>query len=87
MSLAIFRKFASIVTGLGEAEVNDPQSAHGLQLATEIVGTRQVRMIYAPFDHINATARRYRGHDSRALTGRQRAARRENGIDARPSSR
>lgn len=57
MSLTIFKEFAPVLAQLSDAEINHPQSDPKLQMAGERIGARHVEMIYAPFDHINPSAR------------------------------
>ena len=57
MSLTLFEEFAPVLTSLSDAEIDDPQSAQRLKMASEHIGARHVEMIYAPFDHINTSAR------------------------------
>jgi len=57
MSLTIFEEYAPVLASLNDAEIDDPQSVQRLKMADERIGTRQVEMIYAPFDHINTSAR------------------------------
>lgn len=57
MSLTIFEEFVPVLTSLSDAEIEDPQAVQRLRMASERVGARHVEMIYAPFDHINTSAR------------------------------
>ena len=57
MPLTKFKEFAPLVAQLTDAEINNPLSISKLEMASEHIGGRHVKMIYAPFDHINISAR------------------------------
>lgn len=57
MVQSLFPRFATTVRDLTDAEVSDPRTAAKLALAQTNAGGRTVSMIYAPFDHVNSTAR------------------------------
>ncbi len=53
----LFPKFTPIVRQLSLAEIDDPRTAPQLLLGREVVGAREIEMVYAPFDHVNRKAR------------------------------
>ena len=53
----LFPNFAPALRGLTPKELGDPGGAPQLQLHSTMVGGRSVEMVYAPFDHVNASAR------------------------------
>lgn len=54
---SLFPKYVSLLHRLGDDSILDPLSNPALRLHRCRVGGRQVEMIYAPFDHVNTTAR------------------------------
>jgi len=57
MAQSLFPRFAATVGNLTDAELSDPRTAAQLALAQTDVRGRTVSMVYAPFDHVNPTAR------------------------------
>lgn len=57
MAQSLFPRFAATVRDLTDVEVSDPRTADKLALAHADAGGRTVSMVYAPFDHMNPTAR------------------------------
>lgn len=57
MAQSLFSRFSATVRDLTDVEVSDPRTAAKLALAHACSGSRTVSMVYAPFDHVNPTAR------------------------------
>ncbi|HEY4077202.1 MAG TPA: hypothetical protein VGM26_09760 [Rhizomicrobium sp.] len=57
MTPDLLTKFASPITALSKAELDDPRLAPSLRMERVTVGGRNVEMIYAPFDHVNRAAK------------------------------
>lgn len=57
MTQSLFPRFADTVRNLTDVEVSDPRTATKLALAHTEANGRTVSMVYAPFDHVNPTAR------------------------------
>lgn len=57
MAQTLFPRFADIIRNTAHFDLTDPSADHPLLLDRTAAGGRQVRMLYAPFDHINRDAR------------------------------
>lgn len=53
----LFPAFAQVISELSQRQLEDPGSADDLHLASTAAGNKTVKMVYAPFDHVNASAR------------------------------
>ncbi|MBM6577944.1 hypothetical protein KCP91_16285 [Microvirga sp. SRT01] len=53
----LFPKFMPAVCQLSLSQIDDPRAAPHLLLDREVVGGREIEMVYAPFDHVNRKAR------------------------------
>lgn len=53
----LFPRFADIIRQLSSGQIEDPRSVPQLRLASTVIGGRAVDMLYAPFDHLNLSAR------------------------------
>jgi len=56
-NLNLFPRYANEVTALTPEQVRNPISAAALNMGSVKVGSRNVQMVYAPFDHVNPGAR------------------------------
>lgn len=56
MAQKLFERFAEIIRNTDQFDLTDPAANHPLMLDQEDVSGRQVRMLYAPFDHVNLSA-------------------------------
>lgn len=57
MTLNLFPDFAETIRNLSDSEVADPRTVGRLRLDSRTVGTKKIELFYAPFDHVNASAR------------------------------
>lgn len=53
----LFPRFAGVVRKLSSVQIEDPRLVVELRLGRTLIGSRAVDMIYAPFDHVNLSAR------------------------------
>lgn len=57
MPQTVFPRFANVIRTSARFDLTDPGADHPLLLDHTEVGGRHVRMLYAPFDHVNHAAR------------------------------
>jgi len=57
MAQTLFPRFADVIRNTPRFDLADPAADHPLLLDQTEAGGRQVRMLYAPFDHINRNAK------------------------------
>lgn len=56
MSDNLLSKYASFLTGLNDQEIAEALSRPELKMEVATVGSKEVEMVYAPFDHVNPDA-------------------------------